>query len=61
MLADKEVNHPTYQMGELEPLEERVQKTVSQFLYQCVSQFLYQFTNKTCFYTSSLPIVKCKQ
>ena len=28
MLADKEVNHPTYQIGELEPPEERVHKTV---------------------------------
>jgi hypothetical protein len=35
MLSDKEVNHPTNQMGrlrKLESLEERVQKTVSQLL-----------------------------
>ena len=38
MLAEKEVNHPTYQMGELEPLQERVKKTVSQFLYQSVPE-----------------------
>ena len=31
MLSDPQVNHPTYQMGELEPLEERVHATVSRF------------------------------
>jgi hypothetical protein len=40
MLADKEVNHPTYQMGELEPLEERVQKTESVFVPVCESVFV---------------------
>jgi hypothetical protein len=38
MAQYKEVNHPAYQMGELEPLEERVQKTVSQFLCQAVHE-----------------------
>jgi hypothetical protein len=37
MLSDKQVNHPTYQVGELEPLEERVQKTVSRFLCQALT------------------------
>ena len=38
MLSDPQVNHPTYQMGELEPLEERVHATVSRFLCQAVHE-----------------------
>jgi hypothetical protein len=40
MLSDPQVNHPTYQMGELEPLEERMHKTVSRFFCQVVHEHI---------------------